>query len=317
MLPDNRSFLLFFADYAKRSGFKRTLKSLARQIKPENLLDDYLAIKGICDGRKAFKGPLAVQIDLTDNCNNDCLCCWCNSPLVRKADPVKIPGYLDPALVLRTIDELKEMGVREITLSGGGEPFTYPHLFDIVKHIKDRRIRCQLYTNFTLVTEGSIDDLVDLKLDLLVVSLWAGNPKTYHLLHPNKKEGCFDEIRNRLIYLSGAKKKKGMPLVRIHNVINALNYNELSQMADFARQVKSDEVSFCVMDSVAVMTDTLLLNDEQRRTVLDNLGRLDKKAPVLYGEEEFIRRVSCEGAVSGNYDEGIAEETPCYSGWLF
>ncbi|TAM43131.1 hypothetical protein EPN54_00635, partial [bacterium] len=39
--------------------------------------------------------------------------------------------------------------------------------------------------------------------------------------------------------------------------------------------------------------------------------------PVLYGEEEFIRRVSCEGAVSGNYDEGIAEETPCYSGWLF
>ena len=311
MRADNKTSLGFFTGYIKRFGLKRTFKSLWKQVRAGNLIDDHFIIKGICDGRYAFKGPLTVQIDLTDSCNNDCICCWCNSPLVRKTDRVSNPSSLDRSVVLRTIDELKDMGVREIIVSGGGEPFIYPHLMDIIRYIKKHKIYCQLYTNFTLATQHSIKELVDLRLDRLIVSLWAGTAKTYRLLHPNKEERYFDEIRSKLIYLSGIKKRKKIPLVRIHNVINALNYNELSQMTDFACRVKADEVSFSVMDSVAHTTDTLLLNDEQIQVVLNNYWKLNKKVPV-YGIEEFIRRISYKGAVSGNYDEEVIDETPCY-----
>ena len=316
MRPDKISFPGFFASYAKRFGLNRTLKSLGRQIKVGNLIDDYFVIKGICDGRLAFKGPLSVQIDLTDSCNNDCICCWCNSPLLKKTEKVKNPSYLDRSLVLSTIDELRDMGVRDIAISGGGEPFCYPYLKDVIRHIKNRKIRCQLYTNFTLATKQSIKELVDLKLDCLIVSLWAGTSKTYSLLHPNKEEGCFDAVKSKLIYLADIKKRRKIPIVRIHNVINALNYNEFSQMEDFAIDTKSDEISFCVMDSVSSMTDSMLLNNEQRQEVIDNYGKLTGKVPV-YGSEEFIRRISYKGAVSGNYDEGVIDQTPCYSGWLF
>ncbi len=316
MRADNKTSLGFFTGYIKRFGLKHTFKSLWKQVRAGNLKDDYFIIKGICDGRYAFKGPLTVQIDLTDSCNNDCICCWCNSPLVKSKDRVNEPASLDRLVVLRTIDELKEIGVREIVLSGGGEPFIYPHLMDIVRYIKKHKIYCQLYTNFTLATQHSIKELVDLRLDRLIVSLWAGTAKTYRLLHPNKEESHFDEIRNKLIYLSGIKRRKKVPLVRIHNIINVLNYNELSQMTDFACRVKADEVSFSVMDSVASKTNALLLNDEQRQVVLNSIKELNKELPV-YEIEEFIRRISYKGAVSGDYDEEIIDETPCYSGWLF
>ena len=40
--------------------------------------------KGVNNGRKAFRGPYTVQIDLTDRCNNSCIACWVHSPLVDK-----------------------------------------------------------------------------------------------------------------------------------------------------------------------------------------------------------------------------------------
>lgn len=310
------SSLKFLAGYVNRFGMRRAFKSAWRQLKAINIVDDYYIIKGICDGKKAFRGPLSVQIDLTDNCNNNCLCCWCNSPLIKNAAQKSGPSSLDRGIVLRTIDELKEMGVREITISGGGEPFIYPHLFEIIRQIKKRKIYCQLYTNFTLATEYSLKELMDLNLDRLVVSLWAGTAKTYHLLHPNKKQGCFDEIKDKLIYLSSIKKNKRLPAVRIHHVINALNYQELAQMEDFAYQVKSDEVSFTVMDSVVGSTDALLLNNQQRQVVISEAKKLGKKMPV-YEIDEFIRRVSSKGSVMGRYDEKAIDETPCYVGWLF
>jgi MoaA/NifB/PqqE/SkfB family radical SAM enzyme len=281
-----------------------------------NFIDDYLIIKGICDGRKAFKGPLSAQIDLTDNCDNNCICCWCNSPLLKNPVKQNAKHFLERSVAIRTIDELKEMGAREITISGGGEPLLYPYLLDIISHIKKKKIYCQLYTSFMPVTPYLLKELVGLNLDRMVVSLWAANAKTYHLLHPNKEESCFNEIKEKLIYLSRIKKNKKFPLVRINNVINALNYNELNQMADLASQVGSDELCFTVMDNVAGSTDALLLNNAQRQVVIKDVKKLSRKV-VIYGIEDFIRRISCEGSVSGGYDIEAAEETPCYSGWLF
>jgi MoaA/NifB/PqqE/SkfB family radical SAM enzyme len=41
-------------------------------------------VAGILDGSEAFTGPLSVQIDLTNKCNNSCIGCWCNSPLLKE-----------------------------------------------------------------------------------------------------------------------------------------------------------------------------------------------------------------------------------------
>lgn len=317
-IKDNdNSGLAFLSGRLKAFGIRRTLGSVARHLNIGNLRDDYSVIKGIHSGRFAFRGPLFVQIDLSDECNNDCICCWSNSPFIKDSSTIdKDKQHLSYTETLKIIDELKNIGTREITLSGGGEPFMHPRLLDIIEHIKRNKIRCQLNTNFTLATRCIIRRLLELKLDVLIVSLWAADPETYQLLHPNKKESDFNQIRDNLIYLSGIKKKNKIPHVHIRNVINSLNYSQIRQMADFACQLKADEVSFAVMDAVAPATDSLLLNDEQRQTVLMACRKLSRNTYVS-GLDEFSSRITAKGASSGKYDASASESMPCYSGWLF
>ncbi len=73
-------------------------------------------VAGILDGSDAFTGPLSVQIDLTNKCNNNCIGCWCNSPLLgnKAMDPETKRKKLPFELVKKLIDELDKMCVREI-----------------------------------------------------------------------------------------------------------------------------------------------------------------------------------------------------------
>ncbi|MDO9572261.1 MAG: radical SAM protein, partial [Candidatus Omnitrophota bacterium] len=179
----------FLKNYSKTRGFIQTIDSICRNLSVRNIHEDYLIIKGLSSGTRSFSGPKFVQIDLTDDCNNSCLCCWCNSALKKEKPNQR--DYLDYSALIKTIGELKQMGTREITLSGGGEPFMYSRLLDVVAYIKKKGIYCQLYTNFTLATKESLRRLAGLGLDRLIVSLWAADSEVYSLLHPGKDEHCF------------------------------------------------------------------------------------------------------------------------------
>ncbi|MEI6831362.1 MAG: radical SAM protein [Candidatus Omnitrophota bacterium] len=302
----------FFKDYSKTHGIIQTLGSICRNLSARSISEDYLIIKGLFNGARAFRGPKFVQIDLTDDCNNSCLCCWCNSSLKKEKSSQR--DYLDYSALIKIIDELKQMGTREITLSGGGEPFMYPQLLDVVAYIKKKGINCQLYTNFTLATKESLRRLADLGLDRLIVSLWAADSKVYSLLHPGKDEQCFEEIKDNLAFFSEIKNKR--QLVRVHNVINSINYHQLGKIADFACTVKADEVSFTVVDVIPSQTDALLLNEEQKEQVVQDYAKLTQN--IKFAElDEFKRRILTKGSCKGEYDKDMVNTIPCYLGWLF
>jgi MoaA/NifB/PqqE/SkfB family radical SAM enzyme len=185
----------------------------------------------------------------------------------------------------------------------------------VVEYIKKKKIRCQLFTNFTLANRQSLRQLADSNLDSLVVSVWAATAKTYALLHPNKTERQFEEIKENLMYLSEIKKKPDRPSLCIHNVINAMNCREFRQMGDFACEVGANEISFSVLDSVPPVIDPLLLTAEQRNSILSDCRRLTGRIPIR-DIDEFTRRLSSKGAACGEYDRDAVEQFPCYAGWL-
>jgi molybdenum cofactor biosynthesis enzyme MoaA len=89
---------------------------------------------GILNNR-VYAGPWDVQIDLTNQCNNDCIACWCNSPLLgNKSMPWQIQKKaLSYETVIRLIKELTRMGTRNIYFTGGGEPFMHPRILDFMR----------------------------------------------------------------------------------------------------------------------------------------------------------------------------------------
>lgn len=307
-------------------GLKKTSKYLMRKnvgYLLNKIRNNYLDILGIFNGEYAFKGPNVIQIDLTDYCNNNCIACWCNSPLLSEERLNKPKDILPTKLVKRLIAETFQMGTREIYFSGGGEPFMHPDILDIIHFAKKIGIRCSINTNFTLIDEKTIQKFIELKVDHLTVSVWAGTADIYKALHPNKDKKQFYRIRKMLSYLNSQKDIH--PFVKIYNVICNINYHQIEKMLKFAQETKSDSVEFTVVDTMPNATDTLILSEKQRKAVLEQCSEIKEKAedcqnnhnPKVLNLEQFLRRVSNPDAQQARYDSQFINSIPCYAGWIF
>ncbi len=289
------------------------------------VLSHYLDALGVLHGERAYKGPVFAQIDLTNDCNNDCIGCWCNSPLLEEKKIKKdIKSQKLPyRRVISLIDELYKMGTRHLYFAGGGEAFMYPEIMDIIAFAKKRKMECFINTNFTLVDEKIIKEIVKLKVDSLTVSVWAGSAKIYAKTHPNKNEDTFHKIKSQLIFLNAIKKK--LPMVKIYHVVFNMNYMELEKMVEFSVLTDSESVEFTVIDTIPGKTDRLLLNELETKDLIIECLRVKEKYETgkfgnkvkLSGFDDFLRRISNSNALKAEYDSGIIESIPCYAGWAF
>jgi len=311
--------------------YKRIKNKLRRQ------RQESLVLRGILHGYRAWIGPQIVQFDVTNRCNNNCLCCWNNSPLLGEPTEEKKreKEYELPFdLIKRTIDELKEMGTKTLFLAGGGEPFMHPKIMEILRCAKENQMRIVINTNFTLVDKKMAKEIVDLKIDLMHISILAGTERTYVLTHPSKTENTFCRIKDTLKYLLYIRSRKNQvgpvpfPHIDLYYVIFNKNYQDINNMVELAMELKVNTLEFTPIDIIPGKTDVLLLNDIQRKEVLEEVKiqqhRLEEfnkqhggRVTFIEQYNSFINRLSAEGAVKGEYEVNTLVNWPCYVGWSF
>lgn len=298
-------------------------------------LRDYLQQAKIAQGlldKKVYTGPWHVQIDLTNKCNNDCICCWCNSPLIGdKAMTAEVRKQkLDHGTVISLIDELATLGTRDIYFTGGGEPFVHSQILEFMRYIKKKGIRLGMSTNFTLVTKDVAEELVDIGIDHMNISLWSASPKMYVIQHPSKSEKTFELMTESIDYINELKSKRRLktPRLGMYNVINALNYHEVPAMLEYAFCHKFNDISFVPVDTVPGRTDTLQLQQEH----LQELNQMIAEFPLRRKElkkkyrhdvqfanlDIFQKRIQSNEVQQSNYDGEMLSSLPsCYAGWSF
>jgi len=82
---------------------------------------------------------------------------------------------------LRLIDELDQIGVSDITISGG-EPFLRNDIWRIIRELKKREIPFILYTNGTLLNTMKVQRLVSTGVEMISVSLNGARPETHNFI---------------------------------------------------------------------------------------------------------------------------------------
>lgn len=220
-------------------------------------------VMGFFNGRKAYSSPFLLQLDLINSCNLDCIACWCHSPFLKtekmsvQEKKVRLP-FLK---IKEVIDYLAPLGLCEVQISGAGEPFMHPEIMNIIELIKSYGLKLNIITNFTLMDVAKIEKLVDLKVDYITASIWAGTSKTYSALHPNQSGDMLNHIGEMLKYLHHLK-CKNKPQVKIYNVISIVNCFELNEMLDFALTVKADFLEYTIIDIISGATDFLKIEKE-------------------------------------------------------
>jgi len=108
----------------------------------------------IHDHAAAHERVIKAQLELTYRCNLHCLHCY--------TDPYNskewFPRELSVTEIIRLIDEMAELGIVWLNLTGG-EIFQHQQFWDIYDHAYRRGFLLQLYTNGTLFTRGIVERL--------------------------------------------------------------------------------------------------------------------------------------------------------------
>ena len=107
--------------------------------------DAFLRLRvGYVAPQRPLRLPARLQIEATSQCNLRCPSC---SHAKEKGNG----QHLTEEAFRKILDHLPWSPAR-VTLSGVGEPLMNPQFFSLVDILTERRIKCDFYTNGTLLT---------------------------------------------------------------------------------------------------------------------------------------------------------------------
>ncbi len=179
---------------------------------------------------------------------------------------------------LNFFEELGRLKVMDVSLTGG-EVFTRPDIFELIDGIIDNRMRYDLITNGTLITEEILEKFKigkrRLRLNYIQISIDGSSAE----IHDKNRPESFDRAVRGLRLL----KKNGFPLT-VRTTISKHNLNDLENIAEFLL----DDIglkSFSTNEAMPVgaggcqIDGSITLSPTEKLTAMGKLEKLLKKYP--------------------------------------
>ncbi len=166
------------------------------------------------------EGPIFLELHPTNKCNSNCL--FCNQTMhQRKGELIEFNQLLD------IIKELVEKGRKVVRISGGGEPTTYPYLFELLEFLRVNNITVSIFsTNGILFKKGLAQKLKDVSIQIIHFSLQAPTPMSWSKI-TGLPPRLFKDILTQIKLIRGLT---CIPIV-ISFVVHELTYNEIKKAA--------------------------------------------------------------------------------------
>lgn len=176
--------------------------------------------------------PCLVTFRITNACDLKCLFClsWKDDAGIKE---LEIPDYR------KVLKQLNQLGVKLCAIIGGGEALVRKEImFEIIKLAKQYNMKCWLVTNLMNLQEKDMQQMINLNLDTILISIDSNNPSTHDFLR--RKKGSFDTIIKNIHLFNHWKKKlnKKKPRLKIQMLITNQNYKDLEGMIKLSKQLK-------------------------------------------------------------------------------
>jgi radical SAM protein with 4Fe4S-binding SPASM domain len=132
----------------------------------------------------------SLQIELSSRCNERCIHCYI--PHENKVSDI------DPALFYDVLDQCRDMGVLNITLSGG-EPMVHKNFCGFLRKAKEYDFSINILSNLTLLNDEIIAEMKANRLSSVQVSLYSMNPAIHDGI--TMMPGSFEKTKNAILTL--------------------------------------------------------------------------------------------------------------------
>lgn len=212
--------------------------------------------------------PLSMDIAITGRCNLRCRYCFYADEMAARSD-------FSTERWLSFFRELGRLAVQRVCLTGG-EPFTRPDLWDLLDGLIANRMRYQILSNGTLITEQVLAHFEvgkrRLRLDFIQISIDGSRAEVHNRSRPDSFERALRGLRLLV--------EAGLPAT-VRVTLNRYNVDDLGNIAHLLLEevglpaFSTDEVNPCGL--VARQGEELLLTPVQRRQAMEVLTRLAER----------------------------------------
>lgn len=170
-----------------------------KQFKPKTIKNDFTpsvlhtekSTQDFLDEHFKNKPKLrSLQIELTSKCNERCIHCYI--PHEMKTDEI------EPELFYSILEQSREMGVLDLTLSGG-EPMLHRNFCEFLRKCKEYDFAVTILSNLTLLNDDIITEMKANHISGVQVSLYSMKPEVHDEI--TQMKGSFEKTKNAILKL--------------------------------------------------------------------------------------------------------------------
>jgi MoaA/NifB/PqqE/SkfB family radical SAM enzyme len=224
--------------------------------------------------------PLHVRIKPTNVCNHNCRYCAYSADTLDRfgKDSGKNRLSIPRDKLMEIIEDLRDMGVKAVTFSGGGEPFVYPHLLEAAQALEAAGIRFASLTNGSRLT-GPIAEVFAQHATWVRVSIdgWDGpSYARYRKVGPDE----FDRVMNNM---QAFKKMGGRCYLGVSLIIDHENAAHVYEMLCRLKAIGVDSAKL----SPCLVSDDQDENNRYHQPVFESVRTAILKAVADLGDDTF------------------------------
>ncbi len=186
---------------------------------------------------KKRTAPIYLRIKPTNICNQDCYYCTYKNSITTTGREVKKNDFIPFDKMTEMINDFENIGVKAITLSGGGEPLFYKYIIPTLEMLFERNFDVSVVTNAQSL-KGEVATLL-YNAKWIRVSLDSANEETYKKIrNVNTFNEVIDNIKNFCL------NKNENCDVGINFVVSKDNYTQIYDMAKLAKEIGVNNIKF-------------------------------------------------------------------------
>jgi MoaA/NifB/PqqE/SkfB family radical SAM enzyme len=221
-----------------------------------------------------------VQVEVTTCCNASCIYCphsvmrnsWANRHM-----PMELFYELIPFLGYTNL----------VYLQGWGEPLLNNDFLEMIRICKDRGKRVGFTTNGMLLTEDTMQVLVDLQLDIIGISLAGTTARTHNRIRKGTDLNKIIFHLERLCKIK-AEKKTEVPAVHIAYLMLKSHFHEVKEILPLAKgigvqQIVASNLTLIVdskLSAEAIFNDTVHM--DYYRNTLDEIRHKAARENIIF-----------------------------------
>lgn len=252
-----------------------------------------------------------LQIEVTYRCNERCIHCYIPNKNKERGKDIKVP------LILKVLDEAKEMGTLELSLTGG-ELFMHKDIDVILRHAHKNDFSIKILSNLTLLSDKHIKLLKEVNPSLIQVSLYS--MKAYEHDAITLRKGSFEKTKSAIERLVEADIpiQISCPIMKLNcksykDVISYAQKKRIKARTDFIMMAQSDHNTSNLAQRInlneieELLIDILKYNPDYYETIM-------KQKPKSSEIEKYLKRPVCGVGVDNICLASNGDYYPC-SGW--